>query len=70
MKDKRKIIFHSLWLYSGWRLNKIKMIISIEKYDDPKILIEIDDKLPDGVTLKNAVILIGAMIINFIENYF
>lgn len=51
-------------------LNKIKMIISIEKYDDTKILIEIDDKLPDGVTLKNAVILIGAMIINFIENYF
>ena len=46
------------------------MIISIEKYDDTKILIEIDDKLPDGVTLKNAVILISAMIINFIENYF
>lgn len=49
------------------------MIISIEKYDDTKILIKIDDKLPDGVTLKNAVIIIGAllkMIINFIENYF
>ena len=49
------------------------MIISIEKYDDNKILIKIDDKLPDVVTLKNAVIIIGAllkMIINFIENYF
>ena len=63
MKDKRKIIFHSLWLYSGWSIKQ-------DQNDDTKILIEIDDKLPDGVTLKNAVILIGAMIINFIENYF
>ena len=35
-------------------------IIGIEKFDDKKILIliEIDDKLLDDVTLKNAVILI------------
>ena len=22
MKDKRKIIFHSLWLYSGWTIKQ------------------------------------------------
>ena len=32
--------------------NKIKMIVGIEKFDDTKILIETDDKLPDNVTLK------------------
>ena len=32
--------------------NKIKMIVGIEKFDDTKILIETDDKLPDNITLK------------------
>ena len=33
-------------------LEKIKEIISIEKFDDTKILIHRNDKLPDGITLK------------------
>ena len=28
------------------------MIVGIEKFDDTKILIETDDKLPDNITLK------------------
>ena len=34
---------------------KIRMIISIEKFDETKILIGADNKLPDDVTLKNVV---------------
>ena len=33
-------------------LDNIKEIISIEKIDDAKILIETDDKLPADITLK------------------
>ena len=43
-------------------LAKIKKIIGIERFDDTKILIEIDDKLPGDVTLKNVVILITCVI--------
>ena len=32
-------------------LDKIKEIIRIEKFDDTKILIDTDDKLPDDITL-------------------
>ena len=32
-------------------------IIGIEKFDDTKILLNTDDKLPDDITLRNAVIL-------------
>ena len=39
-------------------LGKIKMIISIEEFNDTKIIVETDDKLPDDVTLKIAVLLI------------
>ena len=38
-------------------LDKIKMIIGIEKFGNTKILIDTDDKLADEVTLKNVVIL-------------
>ena len=31
-------------------LNKIKEIISIQKFDDIKVLIDADDKLTDDVT--------------------
>ena len=37
-------------------LDKIKEIIAIEKFDNTKILIETDDKLPDDITFKNIVI--------------
>ena len=33
-------------------LNKIKIIIGIEKVDDKKILIETDEKLPNDVIFK------------------
>ena len=33
-------------------LDKIKGIIGIKKFDDIKILIDTDDKLPDYITLK------------------
>ena len=36
--------------------------IDIGKFDDTKILIDTDDKLPDDVTLKNAVILMTCFI--------
>ena len=36
--------------------------IDIGKLDDTKILIDTDDKLPDGITLKNAVILMTCFI--------
>ena len=42
--------------------DKIKMIVGLEKFDDTKIFIETDDKLPDNVTLKNVVKLITCVI--------
>ena len=38
-------------------LDKIEMVIGIQKFDDAKILINTDDKLFEGVTLKNIVVL-------------
>ena len=38
-------------------LNKIKETIGIAKFDNAKILIDTDDKLPDYTTLINAAIL-------------
>ena len=32
-------------------LDKIKEIINTEKFGDAKVLIKIDDKLPDNITL-------------------
>ena len=43
-------------------LEKIKEIIGLEKFDDTKILIDTDDKLPDNITLKYIVILITCVI--------
>ena len=43
-------------------LDKIKEVIDITKFSDPKILIEKDDKLPDHITIKNVVILITCVI--------
>ena len=45
-------------------LDKIKKVISIEKFDDTKSLIDIDDKLSVDFTLKNMVILITCIIKN------
>ena len=49
------------------------MIIDIEKFDNIKILIDANDKLPVDITFKNVVILktcVIKMMINFIQNYF
>ena len=43
-------------------LDKIKETIGIAKFDDAKILLDTDDKLPDYITLKNVVILITYII--------
>ena len=43
-------------------LDKIIKIIGIGKFDDRKILIETDNKLPDDIILKNVVILINCVI--------
>ena len=37
------------------------MIITIEEFNDTKILVETDDKLSDNVTLKIAVLLIRCL---------
>ena len=42
-------------------LDKIKRI-SVEKLDNTRILLNTDDKLPDDITLKNAVILMTCVI--------
>ena len=36
--------------------------MDIEKFDDIKLLIDADDKLPDDISLKNVVILITCVI--------
>ena len=43
-------------------LDKIKEIIDTKKFDDTKILIETDDKLPVDITLTNFVLLITCVI--------
>ena len=55
-------------------LDKIKESIRIydKKYDDTKILIDTDDKLPDDITLKNVAILVTCIkkvIVIFIHKY-
>ena len=46
------------------KLRKIRKIIGIEKFDNTKILINTDDKLPDDITFKNVAILITSVIKN------
>ena len=48
-------------------LKKIRETIGVVKFDDTKIWIDTDDKLPDYITLENVVILIT---LNFIHKYF
>ena len=43
-------------------LDKTKELISIERVDDTKILIDTDDKLSDDITIKNFVIWITCVI--------
>ena len=45
-------------------LNRIKEVKGIEVFDNSRILVEIHDKLPDDITLRNVVILITFVIKN------
>ena len=45
-------------------MGKIIKIIVVEKFDDTKMLIKTDNKLPDEIILKNVVILITCVIKN------
>ena len=45
-------------------LDKIKKMICIVEFDNTKIFIDTDDKLPENVTLKNQVILMECVIKN------
>ena len=54
-------------------LDKIIKIIGTKQFNDTKILIDTDDKLPDDITFKNAAILMTCvikMMINIICKYF
>ena len=50
-------------------LDKSKEIKGIEKLDDTKILIDIDDTLGDEITLKNVVIIISCIMKNY-DNFY
>ena len=53
-------------LFDGWWLDKLlekmKEIISFERFYDTKILIDTDDKLPYDITFKNVVVLMTCVI--------
>ena len=55
-------------------LDKIKEIIGIEKFDDTKILIDMDHIMPNNIALNTVVILIFNVLIkieiNFIQKQF
>ena len=53
--------------------DKIEELVGIEIFDDTKVLIGINDELPDDITLKDVVILMTCFIKygdKFIQNYF
>ena len=50
--------------------DKIKETVCIKIFDDAKILIEIDDKLPDELTLKSDMILIMSFFKDFDSQLF
>ena len=53
MKEKKYLMVDDYMLYK--LLDNIKEMIGIGKFDDTKILIDMDDKLSDDITLKNVV---------------
>ena len=55
MKEKKYLMVDDYMLHK--LLDNIKEMIGIGKFDDTNILIDMDDKLPDDITLKNVVIL-------------
>ena len=55
MKEKKYLMVDDYMLHK--LLDNIKEMIGIGKFDDTNILIDMDDKLPNDITLKNVVIL-------------
>ena len=45
-------------IYLNKALDNVKEIIGIEQFDNTYILIDADEILPDGITLKNVAMLI------------
>ena len=43
-------------------LDRIEKVISIEKFDGTKILIDTDDKLSENITLQNGVVSVACII--------
>ena len=62
MKEKKYLIACHCMLNKV--LDKIKEIIGTEKFDDTKILIDTDDKLPNCISLKRFVIIMISVIKN------
>ena len=60
MKEKNYLMIHDYILHKV--LDGIKEIISTEKLDDTKLLIDTNDKLPDDITLINVMILMTCVI--------
>ena len=56
-------MFAGWWLLLEKVLDKIREVIVIRKFDDTKILIDTNNKLPDDITLKNDVILMKTCVI-------
>ena len=57
---KKKLVFDDFMLDKV--SNEIKIIVNIENFDDTKISIEADDKLPGDLSLKTVLILITCFI--------
>ena len=53
--------------------DQIEELVGIKIFDDTKVLIDTNDKLPDDITLKDVMILMTCFIKDgdkFIQNYF
>ena len=50
-------------------LDKIKEMIGIEKFDDTKILIDMDHIMPNNIALNTVVILIFNVLIKIVINF-
>lgn len=58
--EEKKIMVDDYMLHKV--LDKLKKIIDIKKFDDTKIFIDTDDKLPDDITIKSLLILLTCVI--------
>ena len=69
-EEKRYMMVDNYMLNKA--LDKTKNIIGIQKFDDTKILVNTDYKLPVDITLKNVAILVTSVniMINIIHKYF